>query len=418
MSRGKTPDAPTAPAAYEARASENVDVRELAMKEMSALFTDELARRDTEWSHTVESFKEALAALERTCGAAADRLAEPEAPPDAAVSRIADKLAAAAAAEAESAAQRTHAEAQVEIARLHGLVDRAQGELTAEHDALKAARVEITRLTDLADRTQGELTAERDTLKTAREELQQEQTARKNAEAGQEKAQAIHHLVVSDLASQLQAAQSELKAARAEVTGLKHQLEAEQAERTKLVAALQTVQRAVAFADSIQPATTAHAAPIEIGEAGGARTGEVGAAGAELASLAAATQAAVEEPDASHLRLVTNPPRADTGSHPELLDYVTQLLAEMEAIYWADLRSEGNAADVVDRLAANLRYARDMFARRRAAYDVGDATLFEEQIAMLMDRKPETSFARHLAIAAYEKAGAPTNGAPRREAAS
>ena len=94
-----------------------------------------------------------------------------------------------------------------------------------------------------------------------------------------------------------------------------------------------------------------------------------------------------------------------------------QLLAEMESIYWADLRTEGNAADVVDRLTANLRYAHDVFTRRLATSGVDDATLFERQMAILLDSKPETSFARHLAIAAYEYSLTQTTAAqPRAEA--
>jgi hypothetical protein len=353
-------------------------LRDLAVKEMSALCVDELGRRDQEWTHTVESVKKTLAALERTCDVALDKF-ESGSQPSAAVARVVEKLVAAAGAEAESAAQRTRAEAQVEIDRLEAFVDR----------------------------TEADLAEERRTLKLVREELEQERIARQNAEAAQEKAQSVHHLVVSDLASQLQSAHAELKSERAEVAGLKQQLETERGERVKLVAALQTVQRAVLLADPAGAAPAPEPVP-----------NPAAAAPTTSRSDASTTHKVDAAPDSRPLKLVPNSRTADVDSHPELLEYVKQLLGEMETIYWADLRSEGNAADVVDRLAANLRYARDLFTRRLAAYDVRESSLFEQQISLLMDVKPETSFARHLAIAAYEDSPAPKTGPQARAEAS
>ena len=178
-----------------------------------------------------------------------------------------------------------------------------------------------------------------------------------------------------------------LKLALEEVSGLKRQVEAERAERARLIDALRAVQRAAALTD---PRPEADPTPVPQKEA------EAEQAPADTGNVADALSVN------RLLKLVTNTRAADAESHPELLEYVKQLLAEMETIYWADLRSEANAADVVDRLTANLRYARDVFTRRLATYDGGEPALFEQQIAILLDSKPETSFARHLAIAAYE----------------
>jgi len=80
--------------------------------------------------------------------------------------------------------------------------------------------------------------------------------------------------------------------------------------------------------------------------------------------------------------------------------FARALGAATTVVRWNQEMNE--AADVVDRLTRDLRYAHTVFSRRLALHDVRETTLFEEQIAILLDTKPDSSFARHLAIAAYD----------------
>ena len=60
------------------------------------------------------------------------------------------------------------------------------------------------------------------------------------------------------------------------------------------------------------------------------------------------------------------------------------------------------SVEVVDRLSANLRYARDVFVQRAASRGVIGATLFEQELCAKLDEVGETALGRHLSIAAYE----------------
>jgi hypothetical protein len=62
-------------------------------------------------------------------------------------------------------------------------------------------------------------------------------------------------------------------------------------------------------------------------------------------------------------------------------------------------------AEVVDRLAANLRYARDMFVQQGLAEGLeaeSASLLFEQRLSAKVDELGSTTLGRHLAIAAYE----------------
>jgi hypothetical protein len=77
------------------------------------------------------------------------------------VSDLVQKLVAAATAEVENAAQRTRAQAQIEIGELQLTIDRLQQQLHEEHDKLKAASVELTLARATASQLKEELEAER-----------------------------------------------------------------------------------------------------------------------------------------------------------------------------------------------------------------------------------------------------------------
>ncbi len=89
------------------------------------------------------------------------------------------------------------------------------------------------------------------------------------------------------------------------------------------------------------------------------------------------------------------------GSNTELDAYVKQLLDQIESIYWADLGASMGPADIVGRLTENLRHAHDAFSRRLTSGNTAETLVFEQHLTTLLDSKSETSFGRHLAIAAY-----------------
>jgi hypothetical protein len=183
---------------------------------------------------------------------------------------------------------------------------------------------------------------------------------------------------------------------------LRQQLEAEQSERTRLTAAVQSVQRALSLADVAQPAA---AAPAQAATPQNDVQPAAAPAAAVREEFAAEPEIHVIEPDTPaptrKLELVASASDAPEP-RPELVEYIRQLLDDVEAMYWADLESARGPSDVVARLTANLKYARDVFARRLEASDAGQINLFERQLMALLDTTSETSFGRHLSFSAYE----------------
>lgn len=187
--------------------------------------------------------------------------------------------------------------------------------------------------------------------------------------------------------SQLQIVRAQLEAERAAVAELKATLEAEKAARARLVDALQTVQRAVSFgdADSRARAEGAPAPPPVI-------------------ALPEPTAVSEEDSLGPPLKLVSSTPTANPDIERELVAYAQHLFDQILSIYLADVSSAEDSVVAVDRLTANLRHAHRVFTRRLQFCNAGDSTVFEEQLAVLLDREAQTSFGRHLAVAAYSYA--------------
>jgi murein DD-endopeptidase MepM/ murein hydrolase activator NlpD len=233
-------DAPASPGTASDAVRANRDVRDVTATAVAACFTTELHRRHADWRRTLKGVQDVLAGLDRTCEATINTLTETEAEPAAAMSTLVDTLVAAATANADAAAQRTRTEAQIEIADLQALVDRLQAELHAA----------------------------REQVQTAREECDEAHRARGHAEVARDEAQGVYAHLLSTSESQLHGVQAALEAERAVSFGLHQQLEAEQAERARCFAALETVRRAVSFAEPVgsapdlpRPLTPRHAVP-------------------------------------------------------------------------------------------------------------------------------------------------------------
>jgi hypothetical protein len=202
--------------------------------------------------------------------------------------------------------------------------------------------------------------------------------------------------------SKLQAAQVELDATRAELVGVKQQLEAEVSERAKLISALRTVQQTCAIVESPTQQDTAPSTqdqPRATSRDDHARANDVTADAAHTGGdrRPASTTAAADR----HLKLVASSETVTVAGSPRLLEYFKELFEQIDAMYQVDQQTR-TSVDVVGRLAANLRYARERFVQRANTEGVDGATLFEQLLSVKLDEVSVTGLERHLAIAAYE----------------
>jgi len=341
-------DAPASTTQLKIAARGKEDVRDLAHTATSAVVNDEIRRSHGEWCRTLDAVKETLATLERTCESAIEAQ-------EAGVADLIETLVGSATIEAVAAAQQTRAQAEIEIVELQAVLDRQQDDLQVE----------------------------RDMVKSAYEQLDMERGARAQAESERDEAQRVSQEILSTTESKAQAIRAECDAQKAELSLVRQQLEAERAERSKLMATFQAVQHALSFGQSgdvaFEPVT-----PVET------RRQEKPA---DLQSDAARTDLQ-SSPVADEQIPVVEP-------YPEAVEHVKRLLEEAEAMYWTDLNSGRPPVEVVDRLTGILRYARDLVVGRWGSDECDAAGLFEQQVTVLLDSKAETSFGRHLSISAF-----------------
>ena len=357
MARRSTPDA----------------LRAFAEKEASGVFTSELARCQDEWRGGLASVKHRLAELEKTCDA---MLSAAPAAPTNAVSELIDRIVAAATADADAMAQKIEAQAQARAAEAHALADRLQTEVKTGQELLWSTR----------------------------EQLQQEHEARARAESAARDAQVAREQAISAFETQSRKQNAELQANIGQIAALKQQLEVGQAERAKLMTALEAVQSAVRRAVStFEPAEGVHATPSPAAPRDDARPAVIPASGPSTpvwpSGHAALLQSSGSDQPDARLRIVA---LSATANHASIGDYVTTLLETAEEMYWEDVNSGLPSSEVIERLTANLRHATQLFTARRGADPVGDSSVFMDQLGRLLDTKAATSFGRHLAIAAYE----------------
>jgi len=315
------------------------DVRDLAHTATSAVVTDEVRRSHSEWCRTLEAVKDTLANLQRTCESAIEVH-------EAGVEALIETLVGAADAEAVAAAQQTRAQAEIEIVDLQEALDRQRVDLQVE----------------------------RDMVKDANEQLDEERAARGRAESERDEAQRVNQQIVSATESQTQALRAERDAQKTELALIRQQLETERAERSRLTATFQSVQRALSSAQSGESA-------LDL-----------------VAPVPAPSQPRPADLEPSPADEVQAPA---VEPHPEAVEHIQRLLEEAEAMYWTDINSGRAPSEVVDRLTGILRYARDLVVGRWGSADCDAAAVFEQQIAVLLDSKAETSFGRHLSISAF-----------------
>jgi hypothetical protein len=347
------------------------------------------------WRHTLVTVKEALADLE----AAANRT---PVEPMMAVSSLVERLVAVATAAADAAGQHIRAEARAEVAQTQALVAQVQAELQRERDQLKAvsqtldtervarARAEAA-LEEARDASERSASAYEAQLRSLSAELE---ANRAEFEASRAQAETNRAQVDANRAelethrAELETRRAEIETRRAEIAHLRQQVEAERAERAALIAAIKQA--------------------ITAGEAGGDARGLTTYPTTELEAdrSGAATSAPIDVP-ASPAPPSDDNVRQAPPQNPELAAYARELLGRAETMYRADVAARRSTSELIDRLTSSLRRARLAFARRMGATDLKHTTIFEQQLAEVLDTSEETTFSRHLGIAAYESLSKP-----------
>ena len=245
--------------------------------------------------------------------------------------------------------------------RVSDLVQKLVAAATAEVEAAAQrtrahAQVEITQLQRTLDLLRAELQAERD---------------------------------------KLTAAVQELAVARATTRQLTEDLESERGEKARFAATLETVRLLVSGLDpehhgpdpTSRPDTDAAEADDDVRE----RTSDADFAEFESDDRPVASTRA--------LTPVAAPPEPGGAPPDDTSRHLAQLVGQIEEIYRSDLDSAQSTSDVVGRLAANLAYARDAFARRLESADARDGQLFDRHLARVLEMRSGTRFGRDLAMA-------------------
>jgi hypothetical protein len=311
------------------------------------------------------------------------------------LSGIIDRLMTRAVAEADAAVERVRAAGQ------HAL-EAAQASLAEQTRRNDELTESVLQSEIQAEQLRESLQAECEQTRVARNAYEMEHAVRARAEAANDEAEVLRKQTVLAYESKLQAAQVELDAMRAELVGVKQQLEAQASERAKLIDALRTVQQTCAIVESPKrqetaPSTQDQSRAITRGEHMPANdvTADAAPVGGDR-GLASTTPAADR-----HLKLVASSETVTGAGSPRLLEYFKELFQQIDAMYQVDQQTRVSV-DVVGRLAANLRYARDRFVQRASTEGADGATLFEQLLSVKLDEVSVTGLERHLAIAAYE----------------
>ena len=329
---------------------------------IAAVIHETVHRSHAQWRGTLDAVKEALATLERNCESAIETQ-------EAGVAALIDTLAGNAAAEADAAAQQVRTQAQTEIAELQ--------------------RALVT-LHTVVEQLQTDLDAARDSMKSLQTQLDVEVAARVRAETERDEARRHCQQQAAAAEAEMAVLRSEGEAQKAELTLALLQLDSAVAERSKLMATFQMVQRALsqgAPEDIAVPARDPKQAVATLPESPG--------------SQLRAEKTSTPEAPAGAVVPVVDARAVLADKHVEAVEDAKRVLEQVEAMYQLDLNSGRPGMEVVDSLTGSLRYSRDAFVARWSA-GCDAETLFEYQVDLLLHTHAGTSFGRHLSIAAYE----------------
>jgi DNA repair exonuclease SbcCD ATPase subunit len=366
------------------------DLRGTAAADAAALLAAEIERCRTAARKTLASLKETIATLERS----SDEAIGNNQASQAAVTAFAEKVAAAANAASNAAAERARSEVRAQLEKVQASLDAVRSDLEKTREQLQASTANLQAEQKSRQQAESDLKRERESLKAMGDKLQAEQAARTQADAAlkdaekarqeaekkRQEAEKSRQDVVASHDAEIKALRAELEAQQSEVARVRQQLEAEKAERARLVSAIRGVVdpgESAAAAPQPKPAKPKEAAP---------------------AAPAATSKPAAERKSESPQGKTAGEPAAE----PELVAYVQHLFNTLEAMYSADVSAGRKSDDLLNRLTQNLRSARNVFRNHIGAPEGADLTLFDHQLSELLGNPEESAFARHLGIAAYE----------------
>ena len=219
-------------------------------------------------------------------------------------------------------------------------------------------------------------------------------TAEANAAAEQTRAQA--RIEKAELQAEITQCQSVIDRLQADLSLARQQLAAAMAERSKLMATFELVQRALSLRTSGE---------IQVEDAGcdWVRPGPLQEVRIEKSSVVAPTLAGLASPPVADAQVAVG------ESDPEASEGIKRVLEQVQAIYDLDVKSDRSSVELVDLLTSHLRQARDVVVARSNLSERDAIAMFEQQIDVMLDLMGGTPFGRHLSIAAYAARGPVTS---------
>jgi hypothetical protein len=287
-----------------------------------------------------EAWRQTLETVKATLADLESAVVKDGVEPTPSISGLVERLVAVSTAAAEAAGQQIRAEARAEVAR-----------------------------------AQAELLRERDDLKAISQQLDAERLTRARSEAALQDAQRMRQQVMA-------AYESDIASLRAELARLQRLIDSERAERAGIIAAIRQAVKVEGAGSNASFTTPSETTALESNPA----EATIVPPAAPLIEAVAVNAERVPDPDPD----------------PALVAYARELLGKAEAMYRADVSARRNTSELIDRLTSNLRRARLMFARRMGVTDLNQTTVFEHELAEVLNTTEEPSFSRHLGIAAYE----------------
>ena len=222
-------------------------------------------------------------------------------------------------------------------------------------------------------------------------------SATAEANAAAERARAEAKIEKAGLQAELRQCQSVIDRLQADLSLARRQLDAAVAERAKLTATFQLVQRALSAETSgeLQVEDAGHDGVMWLGPLQEVRI--------QNSSVIAPAPAGPPSPPVTDTQVAVGEahPEAVGEAHPEAIEAIKRVLEQVQVIYEQDVKSDRSSAELVDSLTAHLQQARDVVLARANLSERDAKLLFEQQIDVMLDLMGGTSFGRHLSIAAY-----------------
>ncbi|HJZ74044.1 MAG TPA: hypothetical protein VKE51_20030 [Vicinamibacterales bacterium] len=302
---------------------------------------------------------------------------------------IVDQLTAAVA-DTEADVEKARAEATAEIAQLRRTTSEVEALLAAERETTASLRDQ------LAAAEQQRLSAEsaRDEAVHKQQDITDDYESRLREACQERDAERANVAARDQTIAQLEAASvSDRERHDAAVAQLRQQLEQLTSEALRWSSVVQAVERVLA------------AQPADEGDRSGSAI--------NVTPPLEPPTPVDEDDEPLHLNdLVpasSPPPVADAAAAsaalPDPIDtYVRQLLGTAEQMYEMDRDAGRPAVEIVDRLVAHLRYARDLVVRRVVGTADGNA-VFRRVLSALLNERSEQEFGRNLASAVSDLYG-------------